>query len=827
MKIYDCFTFFNELDLLELRLNYLNEIVDYFVLVEANITHSGKSKPYYYEENKERFKDFNSKIIHIKVQPNIEGWRFEKSEEYDENDDYWKVENLQRNSILEGLINSKEGDIIIISDLDEIPSVEAIKTYKTLYYGQIISNKQFMFNYYLNYKLDAPNDLWGGSVFSLRKHNITPQEIRKHKNDEPSILGGWHFSFLGGIDNIIKKITSFAHSEYSEGKYIDPNYIEEKINKGRDLFFETTRSFINIEDNKDKYPPYLVNNLPKYSKYIKMINEEKFSIIIPTLWKANEQLLPMLDIYINNELIGEIIIIDNDISNTPTLPQHPKIKILPQKENIFVNPAWNLGVKTSEFNKLMIANDDILLQKSDFNELLNKILYSLLTSGKLIGIDQSCYHNINEEKIKLKKINFPDLYKHEIPYGFGCLMFINKEDYKEIPEELKIGCGDNFLFQNLEPWVVENLNMEGKVSSTIESSKFFNQIIDMDNKIYKNKILKPILCFYIGYDNEVDDGVKNLAKNLTEFYDVFIFGSFNSPPYKEENIRYLNISKFYHFKTYNDINTVIIYKYLNYLLEFDVKFMSKRTHIWLPQGIYNPYWDFKLLPNEGLNLIKNSIDKIDGLITTNHDDLWDLKTSLPHTKVFFIDNQNFVDWVNYLLEGVNLMRFMVSDRNYEKGLRVLASYLPKNTVMAEIGSYTGESTSIFLDSGNIKTLYAIDPWTQWSWEQEYDATCYTNFEQVENLFDKRVKGDPRLVKLKMTINEAKEYMPPQLDFIYIDGNHDYEPVKNDIIESLKLIKPGGIIAGHDYNALGVRQAVDELLGRVDFHFIDDSWFKYL
>jgi predicted O-methyltransferase YrrM len=346
-------------------------------------------------------------------------------------------------------------------------------------------------------------------------------------------------------------------------------------------------------------------------------------------------------------------------------------------------------------------------------------------------------------------------------------------------------------------------------------------------KKFKNMNLKPILCFYIGYDNEVNDEVKNLAENLTEFYDVFIFGSFNNPPYKEENIRYLNISNFYHFKTYNDINTVIIYKYLNYLLEFDVKLMSKRTHLWLPHGVYNPYWDFKLLPNDGVNLIKNSIDKIDGLITTNYDDLWDLKASLPQDKIFFIDNQKPIDWINYLLEGVNLMRFEIFNRNFEKGLRVLASYLPKNTVMAEIGSYTGESTSIFLDSGNIKTLYAIDPWTQWSWEQEYDATCYTNFEQVENLFDKRVKGDPRLVKLKMTINEAKEYMPPQLDFIYIDGNHDYEPVKNDIIESLKLIKPGGIIAGHDYVWGGVKRAVDELLGEVDFYFIDDSWFKYV
>ena len=121
--IYDCFTFFNELDLLEIRLNVLNDVVDKFVLVEATTTFSGTPKPLYFNENKKRFDKFASKIIHViindtPIQPKtIIG-------------EYWSWEFFQRNAIVRGLVNCKETDTILISDLDEIPNPNQIKDFE-------------------------------------------------------------------------------------------------------------------------------------------------------------------------------------------------------------------------------------------------------------------------------------------------------------------------------------------------------------------------------------------------------------------------------------------------------------------------------------------------------------------------------------------------------------------------------------------------------------------------------------------------------------------------------------------------------------------------
>ena len=136
--IYDCFTFFNELDLLEIRLNTLNAVVDKFVLVEATLTHQGKPKPLYFDENKAKFESFSDKIIHIIV------------DKYPENtnDDAWIYERYQRNMIKEGLTNCKPDDVIIVSDIDEIPNPSKITEYKNKKGIKVF--KQKMYYYFLN-----------------------------------------------------------------------------------------------------------------------------------------------------------------------------------------------------------------------------------------------------------------------------------------------------------------------------------------------------------------------------------------------------------------------------------------------------------------------------------------------------------------------------------------------------------------------------------------------------------------------------------------------------------------------------------------------------
>ena len=140
-KVYDCFTFFNEMELLEIRLNELYDEVDHFVIVENPLTFSGNEKELYFEKNKERFKKFEDKIIHV-VGP-------KRPEE-----GVWAREEAQRNDILLGLKDAKEDDIIIVSDLDEIVKKEKIKEIK-----KIIAEKKdpvelrmVLYRYFLNRK---------------------------------------------------------------------------------------------------------------------------------------------------------------------------------------------------------------------------------------------------------------------------------------------------------------------------------------------------------------------------------------------------------------------------------------------------------------------------------------------------------------------------------------------------------------------------------------------------------------------------------------------------------------------------------------------------
>ena len=136
--VYDTFTFFNELDLLEIRLNELNDVVDKFVLTEATLTFQGKPKPLYFNENKQRFKSFEGKIIHVVV------------DQYPENpaDNSWIYEHHQRDMIAKGLRNCLPEDTIIVSDIDEIPDPEKVKS--TLTSDAIKIFKQRMFYYFLN-----------------------------------------------------------------------------------------------------------------------------------------------------------------------------------------------------------------------------------------------------------------------------------------------------------------------------------------------------------------------------------------------------------------------------------------------------------------------------------------------------------------------------------------------------------------------------------------------------------------------------------------------------------------------------------------------------
>jgi predicted O-methyltransferase YrrM len=172
-------------------------------------------------------------------------------------------------------------------------------------------------------------------------------------------------------------------------------------------------------------------------------------------------------------------------------------------------------------------------------------------------------------------------------------------------------------------------------------------------------------------------------------------------------------------------------------------------------------------------------------------------------------------------------------RPTNKGLIDLIQLLPNNCSMVEIGCYRGESTEIFLSSGKIRSLIAIDPWIN-GYDKKDAASKRVHMSIIEEDFKNRISKFKDIVRvLKTSSVDAFNLIKKErlkFDFVYIDGNHNYDYVFEDIYNWSKLIRKRGLIGGHDYGSdswKGVKQAVDELLGKPDYTFSDLSWIKKL
>lgn len=148
----------------------------------------------------------------------------------------------------------------------------------------------------------------------------------------------------------------------------------------------------------------------------------------------------------------------------------------------------------------------------------------------------------------------------------------------------------------------------------------------------------------------------------------------------------------------------------------------------------------------------------------------------------------------------------------------------KDGVMVEIGSYTGESTQYFAESGKFKEIYCIDPWTN-GYDDTVVVSSHCDFAIVEEEFDARMAPFDFIKKIKnYSSRAAGDFSPSSLDLVYIDGNHAYDYVIDDIQLWLPKVKKGGYLAGHDYGIRdGVKPAVNKLLGDPEIVFSDTTW----
>ena len=295
MKIFDCFMYFDENMILDLRLNTLNDYVDYFVIVESAFNHKGDKRSLKFDIKK--FEKFKEKIIYL-----VKSDEPSDLNKINKNDDditkgskhifnAAKRENGQRNFISEGLKNAEANDLIMISDVDEIPNLESLDFNN-------INEKIILFNqrmFYYKFNLKLPHFVWTGTKACRKKNLINPQWLRNVKDKKFSFFridtlfsnnkyinvkiikdGGWHFTNIKKADEIQIKLKSYLHHvEYEVSPYT-VNEIENLIkNKKaiynlhadkRDKKFKEGKKLEQVE--LATLPEYIQNNSEIYKDWL-------------------------------------------------------------------------------------------------------------------------------------------------------------------------------------------------------------------------------------------------------------------------------------------------------------------------------------------------------------------------------------------------------------------------------------------------------------------------------------------------------------------------------------------------------------------------------
>jgi beta-1,4-mannosyl-glycoprotein beta-1,4-N-acetylglucosaminyltransferase len=289
IMIYDCFPFFNELELLELRLNELAGVVDKFVLVEATRTFTNQPKPLCFQENRERFAAFADKIIHVVVTDSPDSTN------------PWVVEHFQRNCIARGLTQCRADDWVLVSDLDEIPRATVVKkiSQESPFHAGWLANtlhgtlnsrlsqnifkrkgfrrllrknhpfvwkfEQTLYRHFMNCR--SPEISHGTRLVRFRDFSCA-EEIR-HSGRKRVNDGGWHFTWMGGVDRIRQKFAAYAHQEHNQPQYNDPQHLARVLNEGSSIF--NSRDELKFVPLDDSFPRYLVEHPEIFSNWVRPI----------------------------------------------------------------------------------------------------------------------------------------------------------------------------------------------------------------------------------------------------------------------------------------------------------------------------------------------------------------------------------------------------------------------------------------------------------------------------------------------------------------------------------------------------------------------------
>jgi len=262
--------YFDEDLMLDLRLNILNSHVDKFIIAEATRDHSGKEKKLNFDlKNFSKFKDKIEYLIIDDLPIHVES----KKKNWTSN--HWR-DQYQRNALTRGFEDSNENDLIMISDIDEIPNPKKILDFKIKNKYACFMQKNFQSKLNL---LNVSDNYWMGTKICQKKYLKSPQWLRNiktkkrpfwkfYKPKEPQLIldGGWHFSFLKKPNSIAKKIKAYSHQEFYKDEFIDEKKIALRIKNNQDLFDRNIKYKI-VEIDKS-FPDYIFNNIKMFQEWI-------------------------------------------------------------------------------------------------------------------------------------------------------------------------------------------------------------------------------------------------------------------------------------------------------------------------------------------------------------------------------------------------------------------------------------------------------------------------------------------------------------------------------------------------------------------------------
>ena len=295
MKVYDCFMYFDEDPILDLRLNYLNEFVNQFIIVESKFTHRGDRRELLF--NIDKYSKFKDKITYLIVDHEPSGLQTINSDDNEStlSEKYIlnaaKRENYQRNYILKGIEKADLNDLILVSDLDEIPNLEKVNFNNIE--SKLIFFQQKMFYYKFN--LHLPSVIWTGSKACKKMNFLSPQWLRNIKHKKYPLWrldimfskrkynnifyinnGGWHFTNIKSPDDIEKKLLNYTHHyEFEQSgltiadlrkKILERKIIYDHSVDQREFKWDSNKTLKKIE--LSNLPSYLEENSEKYANWL-------------------------------------------------------------------------------------------------------------------------------------------------------------------------------------------------------------------------------------------------------------------------------------------------------------------------------------------------------------------------------------------------------------------------------------------------------------------------------------------------------------------------------------------------------------------------------